>query len=97
MRTRDYQEMVFTAEAYSNWETPRDEALDLMWRDIGEFLAMLMRNNQIATIYKDEEGIIVIEYAHCERYDVWGIQNPQWITEEEYWKVTREEEENEEI
>lgn len=95
-RAKDYQQMVFTADAYS-WGVTKQEASKLMWEDISKFLAIISKNDQIAVVHEEEEGIVVIEYAHCERHDAWGIQNPHWITDDEFWKATCEEEEDEGI
>lgn len=97
VRKKDYQEMVFAISHYS-WNTSKDEARELMWKDICSFLTILLKNEQIATIHEEETDIIIIRYAHDESYDAYGIQNPFWITEEQYWNVCNdEEEENERI
>lgn len=95
LKERDYQEMIFTIEHYS-WKVSREEARVLMWQDICTFLTILLKNGQIATIHEEETDIIIIRYAHNEAYDVWGIQNPFWITEEQYWNICKDEEEENE-
>ena len=96
-REKDYQEMVFAIDHYS-WNMPKDEARGLMWKDICKFLTILLKNKQIATIHEEVTDIIVVRYAHDESHDAYGIQNPIWITEEQYWNVCNDEEEkNEEI
>ena len=82
MEEKRYQTATFTTGPYE-WGHSKEEARDLMWKDISTFLAILLKNDNIAVIYEDEVDIIVIQYEHDERIEAWGVANPHWITDDE--------------
>lgn len=84
-----YQEIVFAIEAYS-WNCTKEEAREAMWKDIAKQLQLLIKNDYIAVVYDDDTDIIVIQYEHNEKHEGWGVSNPYWLTEEEYFKATAE-------
>lgn len=88
-----YQTMVFAIRQY-NWHKTEEEARNLMWKDIGNFLKLLTKNNYIAVVYDDDTDIIVIQYEHNEKNDPWGAANPEWITEDELWTIQSSEEDD---
>lgn len=89
MEEKRYQTATFTIEPYK-WGHSKEEARDLMWKDISTFLAILLKNNNIAVIFEDEVDIIVIQYEHDERIEAWGLANPHWITDDERFNCIEE-------
>ena len=54
-----------------------------MYKDIIDFIKMLLKYGNTCKIYLDEEEIVVVEYGHDNRTDDWGSPNLEWITDEE--------------
>lgn len=84
--SKEYQCMVFSLEKYA-WNCSKSEARALMWKDISNFLQILLSNQYLAVVYDDDTDIIVVQYEHNNRQDDWGSYNPYWITEDEYYLV----------
>ena len=84
--SKEYQCMVFSLERYQ-WNCSISEARALMWKDISNFLQILLSNDYLAVVYDDDTDIIVVQYEHNNKQDDWGSYNPYWITEDEYYSV----------
>ena len=54
-----------------------------MYKDIADFIKMLLKYENTCKIYLDEKGIVVVEYGHDNRADYWGSPNLKWVTDEE--------------
>ena len=54
-----------------------------MYKDIADFIKMLLKYENTCKIYLDEKGIVVVEYGHDNRMDDWGSPNLMWVTDEE--------------
>ena len=65
-----------------------------MWKDITTFLQILFKQGMIAVVYDDDTDIIVVQYGYEDKN--WGDPYPYWLTEDEYWKATYNENEVEE-
>ena len=87
MDEKHYEEMVFAIDRYS-WNCTNDEARTAMWKDIAKFLQLLTKNDYVAVVYDDDTDIIVVQYNHDEHKDAWGVPNPYWITDDEYYYAT---------
>lgn len=83
---KQYQTMVFSIDQY-RYGVTYDKAKEEMWKDIGTFLQLLVKNENVAVIRQEETDIIIIEYEHDENVDSWGCANPQWVTESEYYEM----------
>lgn len=95
MATKRYNTMVFCKDHYKSPYITEEDAYNKMYADIGKFLKILFTNEQVAVVYEEEVGIIVVEYEHDERRDFYGIANPHWITEDEMLGVKDGDEEGE--
>lgn len=84
-----YQTLVFSLDSYTktNLDISQEQARELMWKDIGDFLYLLTKNKYVAVVYDDDVDIIVIQYEHDEKADPWGGPYPYWITQEEAWFI----------
>lgn len=92
MSNKKYNTMVFCKDNYISPYTTTEEVYAKMYKDIGDFLRILFKNEQVAVIYEEEVGIVVVEYDHDERRDFYGIANPQWITEDELSEIESKDE-----
>ena len=54
-----------------------------MYKDISDFIKLLLKYENTCKIYLDEQGIVVVEYGHDNRADYWGSPNLKWVTDEE--------------
>ena len=54
-----------------------------MYKDIADFIKMLLKYENTCKIYLDEKGIVVVEYGHDNRMDDWGSPTLTWVTDEE--------------
>ena len=59
----------------------RDDCGDELWDCVAQQLKLLCKAQQIATIYDDDNDIIVIKYSHSRAE--YGSPLPEWLTPEE--------------
>ena len=52
-----------------------------MYKDISDFIKLLLKYENTCKIYLDEQGIVVVEYGHDNRADYWGSPNLKWVTD----------------
>ena len=70
-------QMVFCPDNYNDNN-------EKMWIDIGKFLQMLMKNNNICTVKQEDFGIIVIDYAHDDSIKPsYDVSQPIWLSPDE--------------
>lgn len=67
----------------------RDTHGDNLWSVVAQQLEILMKNDEICTVYDDDTDIIVISFEHNERKEFWGCTNPYWLTPEEVEWIER--------
>ena len=71
-----YESMSFCIDDYNNVEE--------MWRDISNFMRILLKNRNLFTVRQEDEIVIVIEYQHNDCGEVyWGVAQPVWLDEDE--------------
>ena len=56
---------------------------DEMYKDISDFIKLLLKYENTCKIYLDEQGIVVVEYGHDENRDYWGSSQLMWVTDKE--------------
>lgn len=78
MKKADYETMTFCKDQY-------DGNLDVMWQDISKFLQIILKNENLCTIHREDFDIIVIRYQHDDTNsgNAWGCDQPIWLTCEE--------------
>lgn len=64
---------------------------------LGRQIYTLLKSEEIVTIYDDDTDIIVIQHAHNEKVDAWGVANPMWVTPEEEEQILYDRENNEDF
>jgi len=67
--------MVFTEDKYNN-------DLKAMWRDVGEFIRILITNGYIVSVRDDDYNIIVVEFEEGD--PEFGCPTLQWLDPEEF-------------
>ena len=72
------QTMTFCPDQY-------DGKVDKMYEDISKFLQIVLKNENICTIYQEDFGIVVINYEHDDYHsnNVYGCSQPIWLTADE--------------
>ena len=73
-------QIVFTKENY--WNSRKK-----MMTAVSKQLDILFQNRYICTVREDEEGTVVIEFEHDNRFVDYGTRNPCWLTSEELWEL----------
>ena len=73
-------QIVFTKENYGN-------SRKKMMNAVSKQLDVLFQNRYICTVREDEDGIVVIEFEHDNRFVDYGTPNPCWLTSEELWEL----------
>lgn len=68
-------EMIFLHDRYKNQSE--------MYNDIGQFLNLILKNDNIATIHQEEDICTVIRYSHDDNIDYFGGATPVWLSDEE--------------
>ncbi len=58
----------------------REQYGDKLWEVVSQQLQILLKNEEVCTIYDDDTDVIVIEFEHDNRRDYWGSTNPYWLT-----------------
>lgn len=87
-----YQKVVFSIDNY-RWNKKDDEARQLMWKDITDFIQILFRNEYVFVLYEDSTDIVVLQYNYS--IDS-GLSEyfPQWIDEDEMFNIEKEDNTN---
>ena len=75
--SKEVNEMVFCIEDYDD--------PSLFWKNIIDFIRILMDNQYVMTIEEEEKGIVVIRYDYQEIG--FGSKYPYWLTEQEREKL----------
>ena len=78
MRKAEYETMTFCPDQYSG-------NLDAMWQDISKFIQIILKNENLCTVRREDFDIIVIDYQHDDinGQNAWGCDQPVWLTCEE--------------
>lgn len=87
MANKRYNTMVFCKDNYKSPYSTEEDSYNKMYKDVGDFLKILFKNEQVAVVYEEEIGIVVIEYEHDERREYYGVPNPHWCTEDELFEI----------
>lgn len=78
MKKADYETMTFCKDQYNG-------NLDAMWQDISKFLQIILKNENLCTVHREDFDIVVIDYQHDDTNGeiAWGCDQPIWLTCEE--------------
>lgn len=72
---KEVNEIVFT----------RSDCGDELWYCVAEQLKLLCKAQYVATVYDDDNDIIVIKYSYKD--EAYGTPLPEWLTPDEREKV----------
>ena len=76
MNKVEKQQMTFCLDQYNSDEKA-------MWRDIANFVEILIRNENICTIKGEDCNVVVIDYEHDDSINYYGVSQPIWLSIDE--------------
>jgi len=74
--SKEVNEMVF---CIADYDDP-----SLFWKNMIDFIRILMDNQCVMTIEEEEKGVVIIHYDY---YETCYGKNPYWLTEQEREKL----------
>lgn len=92
----NHQTIVFVKSDYTLGRT-NEEATNVLWDKVSKQIQLLLEAGYLCVVRDDDVDIIVIEFENDERRKPFGVANPYWMTEEEYYSFKHKEVDENEI